>query len=124
MGRMIDKVRLRAKGELPPELQANLGTGFDKRCADFLAIAYEDLAAEVMMGQNDEDALAWCFKHGRQPSEDEIFIWDEFMRKRGWNDDGSEMLERRIKESGFEGRDDIHTMFDYIDADEGRLLKK
>ncbi len=42
------------------------------------------------------------------------------MRKRGWNDDGTENLNRRKKESGLEDRNDIQTMFDYIDADEGR----
>ena len=43
------------------------------------------------------------------------------MVKRGWNDDLSETLVRRKKESGIEARDDIKTMFQYIDADEGRL---
>ena len=43
------------------------------------------------------------------------------MRKRGWNDEGTEILERRKRESGLASRDDIQTMFDYIDADEGRL---
>jgi hypothetical protein len=35
----------------------------------------------------------------------------------------SEILIRRKKESGFETRDEIQTMFDYIDADEGRTLR-
>jgi hypothetical protein len=41
--------------------------------------------------------------------------------KRGWNDSGSEMVAQRKKESGLENRGDIQTMFDYIDADEGRI---
>jgi hypothetical protein len=32
----------------------------------------------------------------------------------------TEILLRRKKESGFETRDDIQTLFQYIDADEGR----
>ena len=43
------------------------------------------------------------------------------MRKRGWKDEGTAMLEQRKRESGLANRDDIQTMFDYIDADEGRL---
>ena len=43
------------------------------------------------------------------------------MVKRGWRDELAETLARRKKESGFEGRDEIQTMFEYIDADEGRL---
>jgi gluconokinase len=42
------------------------------------------------------------------------------MRKRGWNDEVAERLVQRKSESGFEARTDIQTMFDYIDADEGR----
>ena len=35
-GRMLDKMRLKAAGELHPDLHQNLGIGFDKRCVDFL----------------------------------------------------------------------------------------
>ena len=43
------------------------------------------------------------------------------MRKRGWNDEVSEILERRKKEAGMTDRSDIQTAFQFIDADEGRL---
>ena len=43
------------------------------------------------------------------------------MSKRGWDDEVAEILARRKKESGLESRNDIQTMFQYIDADEGRL---
>jgi gluconokinase len=120
-GRMLDKIRLKAAGELPPDLHENIGKGFDKRCTDFLHISHAELAKHVLEGLDDVSALEWCFANGRRPSDEEIFIWDEFMRKRGWNDDGTEVVDRRKKESGFENRTDIQTMFDYIDADEGRL---
>ena len=119
-GRMVDKVRLMESGILHGDLHKNLGTGFDKRCADFLHVPYDGLATQVKAGLNDDQALAWCFEHGRQPNEEEIEVWNEFMRKRGWNDSGTETLASRKKESGFENRDEIQTMFDYIDADEGR----
>ncbi|HEU0274181.1 MAG TPA: hypothetical protein VFQ83_06615 [Candidatus Udaeobacter sp.] len=45
------------------------------------------------------------------------------MRKRGWNDEISEILERRKKETGMTDRPDIQTFFQFIDADEGRLPK-
>ena len=38
-------------------------------------------------------------------------IWNEFMRKRGWNDKATETLNRRKRESGLSDRDDIRTMF-------------
>jgi hypothetical protein len=121
-GRMVGKIRLQAAGELPEGYEENLGKGFDKRCVNFLRVSYEDLATEVRSGLSDEEVLDWCFAHGRQPDEEQIEIWNEFMRKRGWNDSGTEILLRRKQESGLEGRDDIVTMFDYLDADEGRPI--
>ena len=48
----------------------------------------------------------------------EATVWNEFMRKRGWNDVATERLVMRKGESGFTDRTDIQTFFDYIDADE------
>jgi hypothetical protein len=119
-GRMLDKIKVHAKGELPADYQPNLGKGFDKYCVNFLGVNYEQLVDRVQQGGSDEEILQWCFSGGRQPSEDEIYIWNEFMRKRGWNDEASETLKRRKKESGMAGRSEIETMFTFIDADEGR----
>jgi gluconokinase len=47
-------------------------------------------------------------------------MWNEFMRKFGWRDQASEILVRRKREAGMESRADIETMFQFIDADEGR----
>src|SRR5438093_5081672 len=70
---------------------------------------------------SDEEMLQWCFSVGRKPSEDDIYVWNEFMRKRGWNDEVSEILNRRKAEAGMSDRSDIETSFQFIDADEGRL---
>ena len=119
-GRMLDKIRVHVKGELPEEYQPNLGKGFDRKCVDFLRIDYAALAERVKEGGGDEEILAWCFEQGRKPNEREIYFWNEFMRKCGWNDDISETLTRRKKEGGMAERADIETMFQFIDADEGR----
>ena len=120
--RMLDKIRVHAKGDLLPEYQANLGRGFDGDCTTFLNVDYAQLVGRVAEGGTDDDILQWCFENGRRPTEREVFIWNEFMRKRGWNDEISETLDRRKKESGMAGRSEIKTMFAFIDADEGRSL--
>ncbi len=119
-GRMIDKIRLHAKGELAEEYQPNLGGGFDSRCVNFLGVQYPALVERVKQGGSDEEILEWCFAQGRKPNAEEFEIWNEFMRKRGWNDEATSILHRRLKEGNFEDRTDIQTMFDYIDLDEGR----
>ncbi|MEP7014534.1 MAG: DUF5069 domain-containing protein [Verrucomicrobiota bacterium] len=121
-GRMLDKIRAHEKGELPEDYQANLGRGFDASCIRFLRINYDQIVERVKEGSPDEEILQWCYNTGRQPSEDEIYVWNEFMRKRGWNDELSETLKRRKKEAGMAGRSEIETMFTFIDADEGRSL--
>jgi hypothetical protein len=119
-GRMLDKIRAHAKGELPADYQPNLGKGFDERCLRFLRVDYDQLVYRVKQGGSDQEILQWCFDTGRRPSDEEIYVWNEFMRKRGWSDEVSETLKRRKKEAGMAGRSEIQTMFAYIDADEGR----
>ena len=118
--RMLDKIRLHAATQLPIDYQANLGGGFDARCLSFLWIEYAPLVERVKQGGTDEEILEWTFNQGRTPSAEEIEIWNDFMRKRGWTDEMSERLAQRKRESGIPDREDIQTFFDYIDIDEGR----
>ena len=119
---MLDKIRLHAKGELPSDYHENLGKGFDQKCVTFLRVNYDQLVEHLKQGGTDGQTLEWCFSVGRRPSEDEIYVWNEFMRKRGWNDEVSETLKRRKTEAGIADRSDIETAFQFIDADEGRSL--
>jgi len=123
LGRMLDKIRLHAKGELPRDYHANLGKGFDEKCIKFLRISYDRLVDRVEQGGTDEEILQWCFDNGRRPNEYYVHVWNEFMRKRGWNDEVSEILDRRKQEAGMAKRSEIKTSFQFIDADEGRLPK-
>jgi gluconokinase len=121
-GRMLDKIRAHARGELHSDWVPNLGKGFDGKCLRFLGIDYDELKKRVLeTGESDEEILKWAFARGKPRSDEEIEVWNEYMRKCGWNDDLTPTLERRKRESGFAERDDIVTMFQYIDADEGRL---
>ena len=121
-GRTLDKIKLHASGGLPAEYQPNLGKGFDERVTKLLGVDYADLVARAKQGGTNDEILRWCFDKGHKPSDEEVYIWNEFMRKYGWNDKASDILVRRKKESGMDGRDEIQTMFAYIDADEGRKL--
>ena len=119
-GRMLDKIRLHARGELPEDYQPNLGKGFDAKCCAFLHLDYTEVAKRVNDGATDAEMLDWAFTAGRRPSDDEITMWNEFMRKFGWRDHAAEILARRKREAGMENRAEIETMFQFIDADEGR----
>jgi gluconokinase len=114
--RMLDKIRLHAQGKLPSDY--NRGTGFDGRCIRFLQIHYEALVQRTLLGGTDEEVLEWCFQKGRRPSEEDIFVWNAFMTKRGWRDDASDWLKEQKVKRGFASRDDIQTAFDFHKADE------
>lgn len=118
--RMLDKIRLHAAGNLRDDFCENLGAGLDGRCVNFLRVPYADLAARTLLGGSDEDILRWCFEHGREPNEGDIFVWNQFLKKVGWQDGVSEILVRRKQESGLADRDEIMTMVEYFEYDEGR----
>ncbi len=123
-GRMLDKIRLAAVGELPEGWQAMRGTPskntFDARCCSFLHIDYPALEKETLKGRTDEELLEWAFANGRRPTEEEIEVWNAFMMKRGWRDAGTQRLNERLAEIGLP-TGTVLTMFEFIDIDEGRL---
>ena len=121
-GRMLDKIRVHASGELPADYQPNLGKGFDAKCCAFLHLDYDKLVERVKQGASDEELLEWAFTTGRRTTENEITMWNEFMRKFGWRDHAAEILDRRKREAGMQDRAEIETMFQFIDADEGRAF--
>jgi gluconokinase len=120
--RMVQKIRLRAAGELPEGYHPFLGDGFDGRCVRFLGVEYAALREKVLAGrESDEELLEWCYAQGRRPTGEEIEVWSHFARKRGWRDEARERIDFRLKEAGMESRRaEVGTMFDFIDWDEGR----
>jgi hypothetical protein len=123
--RMLDKIRLNAKGLLPDGY--NLGfsdsTSFDARFCRFWEIDYDLLATRTLQGGTNDELLEWCFQGRKFPNEDQILIWNSFIIKRGWRDDGAPGLIVEKELYGFANRDDILTYVDLHDADENRALK-
>ena len=120
--RMLQKIRLRAGSELPTEYLPYMGIGFDERCVRFLGVDYDALVERVCEGGSDQDLLDWSFETGRQPSDHEILIWNEFMIKRGWRDTDArpDELDEYKRKFGLGDRADILTYFDFFEIDEGR----
>lgn len=125
--RMLDKMRLHAAGRLPPDYHGWLGdhttdeTAFDHRCCRFLGVSYTTLRDRVLAGGTDEEHLAWCRQNGTPRTDEEVMIWNSFIRKRGWRDGAAtEELEEQKQAAGLGHRTDIQTYFDFHDVDEGR----
>ncbi|MGJ8637951.1 MAG: DUF5069 domain-containing protein [Opitutaceae bacterium] len=118
--RMLDKIRKHERGELREDFHAHLGKGLDGRCCNFLRVEYSDLIKETLKGGSDISVLDWCFTNGRALDENDILIWNHFLSKLGWRDMVTEMLDERKAQSGLSDRDEIVTMAEYFEYDEGR----
>ena len=121
--RMLDKIRLKRKAELPEEYFPPQGRGFDANCCQFLGVRFDEVVMKVQEGLSDPEILQWCFEAGGPKSDHEILLWNSFAIKKGWRDEDPGPLERLKKykqASGLEHRDDILTVFDFIEVDEKR----
>ncbi len=118
--RMLKKIRLHAQGHLREDLRENLGKGIDGTLCSFLRISYDELKTRTLAGGSDEEILAWCAAQVRDINETDKLVWRAYALKLGWSDHLSHRLIERKAESNLADRDDIQTMAQYIDADEGR----
>ncbi len=119
--RMCSKIRLHADGKLPQEYHEMLGQGFDGRTCRYLAVAYDDVRAQVVEGKQDGEVLDWCLTHGRRLTDEEVLIYNSFMSKRGWRDDETDgFIPDMIRQYGLNDDGSVITDFDLIEMDEGR----
>ena len=121
--RMLDKIRLHARGELGSEYHANLGglRTADGACTNFLRVSYPELCKRVAEGGSDEEILEWCYERGRRLNQGDLTIWNGFLSKLGWKDFVTPRLEQGKQECGATDREDIQTVGDLIDFEEKRL---
>ncbi|MDA8150205.1 MAG: DUF5069 domain-containing protein [Nitrospiraceae bacterium] len=129
--RLIDKVRLRAAGLLPPEYRSNLlrlpdpGKGFfplDGRFLEFTGLDPAELEQAILSAQSDEAVLAWVAAHSKPHSSLEREEWSLSFDKIPPDEKRTE--HRRKTYPSLAHRQDIGTLspFDLIDIDEGRQL--
>ena len=121
-GRMLDKMRLQAAGQLPPAYHDYLGEQqftLDGRCSRFLGVPYSEIAALALANESDEAVLNWAHAHGTPRTDEECHVWNRFIAKLGWRDERSHVLPDRIGESGLTGKP-IETLIDHIEFDEAR----
>lgn len=118
--RMLDKIRLQSAGHLREDFHQNLGKGADQMCCRYLRVDYSKLKERVLTGGSDEEILEWCYTQGRTLDETDLMVWNGFAAKLGWKDFASNRLQQLKTECGLAHRDDIQTMSDFMDVDEGR----
>lgn len=120
-GRMIDKIRLHLRGQLPDDYKPNFGLAgaLDGTLSQFLNLNHSAIVERVKQGGTDEEILEWCFSNGLRPNAAQIRVWNSFAEKLGWHDRAGATV-ARVKKMIGPAAADIATIFDCIDADEGR----
>ena len=121
--RLLDKLRLKEQGLLPPDYNyagCAVRDCFDGYFCRFFGIDASQLVARVRAGDSDEEILDWCFATFGRPGEEKIKFWNNFVVKRGWRDESTKELEEVKRANGLTDRADIQTWIDYHDVDEGR----
>ncbi len=126
-GRMLDKTRLHAAGQLPADYHNNLGdprpTLLDARCCGFIGMPYGAIRERTLAGGTDAEILAWAQAHANIPSPSLnpaiCEAWSRFLQKLGWRDERSAFLRSRVVELQ-QTHLPIETFFDLIDYDEER----
>jgi len=122
--RLIDKVRLHARGALPREYIGNLlgkGNVLDNRLVEFTGLEGEKLREAILASKTDKEVLAWVEKNAIRRTEEEKEFW---IRQIEAYRPGPEALDARKKNyPELSAKTDIGALnaFDMIDMDEGRL---
>ena len=99
-GRMLDKIRLHAAGQLPLAYHDYLGDAqfftLDGRCCRFLGVSHSEIKRRALAGETDEAVLKWAHAHGTPRTDEECHVWNRFIAKLGWRDERSHVLPQRI----------------------------
>jgi Domain of unknown function (DUF5069) len=122
--RLIDKVRLLAKGQLPQAYATNVlkdGLTLDGRFLSFTGLNAEALRQVILSSRTDEDVLAWVQKHARPTTAAEKQVWAEQIDR--YRPDAALVEYRTRVYPELVAHVDVGSLsvLDLIDMDEGRL---
>src|SRR5947209_5073367 len=118
--RLIDKAKLARKGLLNGYNYKTVG--FDKHLLAFLKIDGDTFEEAVNRLEGDDAILDWVEENAKKHSAEAIDEWNEAMISRHPDTAAKKArFNHFLKEAGGAARKDIHTYFDLIEFDEGRL---
>lgn len=122
--RLIDKVRLHARGKLPPEYIGNLlkpGLTLDGRLLTFTELDAEELRRAILAAKTDEEVLAWVERHARPHTMTEKRQWIAEIETYRPNAEWAKFRREVYKEIAVKIDPATLNVFDLIDIDEGRI---
>ena len=119
--RLIDKIRLHKAGQLHEDYQPNyLNKGFDLAWFEASGVDPDALIEVVTDSITDGQISDWIKANVNKSDTDKENLQNNLLSY-GTHGALLERLNQRKAESGLQDRHDIKCMFQYIDADEGRI---
>lgn len=121
--RYVDKIRLHLAGRLHPDYEANLGKGLlDWLWLQAAGLSHEQMIAVVRTTLTDGEVCDWVRQHVKRSAAEKAAHREATLGYPSAEDaPGQAYFQQRKVRFGLKQRDDIRTIVDYIDADEGRL---
>ena len=123
--RLIDKVRLHAKGRLPSGYAGNLlkPTAFtlDGRFLAFTGLDGEKLRAAILAAESDDAVLAWVERHAVPHTASEKEAWAEAIAAARPTPETAEYRKKMYPELAAKIDLGAINVLDMIDMDEGRI---
>jgi hypothetical protein len=120
--RLIDKVRLRAQGKLPPEYIGNLlkpGLTLDGRLLTFTGLDPEELRRSILAAKTDEEILTWVERHAKPHTDDDKRRWIAEIEAYRPNPEIAQWRREVYKDLATRVDPATLNLFDLIDMDEG-----
>jgi hypothetical protein len=122
--RLIDKVRLHARGTLPTAYVAQLlapEPALDGRFVAFTGLDSGRLRAAILASPDDAAVLSWVERHGKPRTDAEKTAWAEAID--AYRPDAERAARRAQHYPNVAATFDVGTLsvFDLIDLDEGRI---
>ncbi len=122
--RLIEKVRLHARGKLPPAYVTQLlapEPALDGRFLAFTGLDAGRLRAAILASPDDAAVLSWVERHGKPRTDAEKTAWAEAID--AYRPDLERAARRAQNYPTIAARFDVGGMsvFDLIDLDEGRI---
>jgi hypothetical protein len=122
--RYVDKIHLHLAGRLHSDYEANLGKGLlDRLWLQAAGLSHEQMIAVVRPTLTDGEFCDWVRQHVKQSVAEKAVHREATLGNPPAEDaSGQPYLQQSNVQFGLGQRDDIRTIVDYIDADEGRLF--
>lgn len=123
--RTIDKMRAYINGTVGEYNVGQTHRGISDYTYALFGVTVAQFEQAVRENPTDDGVLAWLYRYGKRPTEQEIDQYNRTVLSLGpQNEQGMAALRARLEKLGFADRTDVATFLDLHDLEEGREVPR